>query len=207
MKRLLLACLFVILFSPLSLAAILTDGRELAREHGCVDCHGFNGISHRAKTPNLAGQKIKYLQKQIDSFIRSSAKRYRAEKISERSHPGMDTILRNISRDDIDLILLFYAKIPCQSPFRSKDVSIPEEAKRCEICHGGVRSGPFMSTPNLAGQREDYILQQLLNMARGVKNKQNPNARYHRMAELMLEGMSWNELKVAANYYANLSCR
>ena len=207
MKPASLTYILMLIFTPVAWAASLEEGRDLARQHGCVTCHGYNGISEKAKTPNLAGQKIKYMQKQIDSFVLSSAKRYRSEKISERTHPEMDEILKKLSREEIDLILIYYAKLPCRTPFRSKSVTIPEEAKRCEICHGGVRSGPFVGTPNLAGQREDYILQQLLNMARGVKNKQQSNSRYHRMAEIMLEGMSWNELKVAANYYANLSCR
>ena len=183
------------------------DGLRLADKHGCVTCHGETGISTGAEIPNLARQRLKYLRKQINSFASRTAKRYQAEKISERHHPAMARILRTVPRQDIDRILRYYANRRCNYTPASRSLMIPEQARKCEVCHGGVRSSPFADTPILNGQKEDYIVDQLLAMKAAIENPNMPQQRYHRMAILMVEGLEEEDIRIAAKYYAQLPCR
>lgn len=67
----------------------------------CAACHGANGISIIPDYPNLAGQKVKYLQ--------SSIKAYRD---GERKNPIMSPMAAGLSDDDIANLAAFYAGLP-----------------------------------------------------------------------------------------------
>ncbi len=188
--------------SQASEAAIAT---QLIQVKGCVNCHGLDGISQDLFIPNLAGQKLKYLRKQIENFQRQGAKRYQVEKVSERHHPQMSLYTNSLTKSDVIRIARYYSKLPSPLPRPTKENLIPKEATRCETCHGGIRTSPFQDIPNLAGQKEGYMLKQLTMMQEAFNNSENKaNGRYHRLSELMVEGLSDAEIAIAVRYYANL---
>jgi len=71
-----------------------------AKAAPCALCHGQNGISTLANTPNLAGQPALYLESQLKNY-RSGARR----------HETMSLIARPLSDADIAELAAWYASI------------------------------------------------------------------------------------------------
>lgn len=67
----------------------------------CAACHGANGISVIPDYPNLAGQKVRYLE--------ASIKAYRD---GERKNAIMSPMASGLSDADIANIAAFYASLP-----------------------------------------------------------------------------------------------
>lgn len=73
------------------------------------------------------------------------------------------------------------------------------KAASCAGCHGGAGISPAPMYPNLAGQKEMYLYQQLAAFKSGTRN----NA----MMASMVAGLSDDDMKNIAAYYASLSCQ
>lgn len=69
----------------------------------------------------------------------------------------------------------------------------------CAGCHGGAGISPAPIYPNLAGQKEMYLYQQLAAFKSGTRD----NA----MMASMVAGLSDDDMKNIAAYYASLSCK
>jgi cytochrome c553 len=135
----------------------------------CDHCHGSEGFSSTASTPNLAGMDKLAIWKQLEDF-RTFKRRSRA----------MEPIAESLSsRDEADVVA-YYAKLPVFSdpqdnrifPQSRPDPSPAAMASRlitfgdgergippCQACHGPVAYRP--GVPSLATQNADYILNQL----------------------------------------------
>lgn len=75
----------------------------------CVACHGADGIAVIAEYPNLAGQKVKYLQLAIKAY-----------RDGERRHAVMSPMAAGLSEQDIADIAAFYASLPPAGTSSSK---------------------------------------------------------------------------------------
>lgn len=84
---------------PATHAADITAGK--AKAAVCAACHGANGISIIPDYPNLAGQKVKYLE--------SSIKAYRD---GERKNAIMSPMAAGLSDDDVANIAAYFASLP-----------------------------------------------------------------------------------------------
>lgn len=67
----------------------------------CAACHGANGISVSDAIPNLAGQKVAYLESQL-----------KALKDGSRKNPVMGAIAAQLSGDDIANVAAHFASLP-----------------------------------------------------------------------------------------------
>lgn len=67
----------------------------------CTACHGANGISVSADIPNLAGQKDKYLQAQLEAF-----------RAGTRKNPFMNVMAGQLSDIDIQNLVAFFKSLP-----------------------------------------------------------------------------------------------
>lgn len=172
----------------------------------CAHCHGEKGVSDDPLTPNLAGQRHKYLLKQLRSFRDPERKSANGELFTDRSHPTMSAMTERLNDAELFRLAKYYAKLPCGPKTDQKPLPMPEAAGRCEVCHGGSRSNPFTDTPVLAGQKEDYLLRQLQLMAKPERGMKEAEKRRHRLSELMTEGLDRQEMKDIAAYFASLSC-
>ncbi len=94
-----LICSLVMACSSPALAADVAAGK--AKSAVCAACHGANGISIIPDYPNLAGQKVKYLQ--------SSMKAYRD---GERKNAIMSPMASGLSDADIANISAYFASLP-----------------------------------------------------------------------------------------------
>jgi sulfide dehydrogenase cytochrome subunit len=175
----------------------------LAEKLGCQRCHGPNGTSIDANTPNLAGQKREYLRKQLQNFRRSGPKIINGELFSIRRHPKMEMISVILSDKNITSLVTYYSRLPCTLPKEKKIVSPPSEVDICETCHGGQRTTPFNHVPILAGQKEAYLKKAYLDYAASAKNNGKDAIRYHRLSSMIAARIPEN----FAKYYSQLQCR
>jgi len=92
--------------SALTLAAIsnvaVADHAEIGKEKavGCQGCHGADGISAVPTYPNLAGQKIAYLVKQMKAF-----------RDGTRKDPTMNAMAAPLTDEDITHLAEYYASL------------------------------------------------------------------------------------------------
>jgi cytochrome c553 len=189
----------------------VAHGHRFAEELGCVNCHGPAGISSDPKIPNLAGQKYKYLGKQLTSFRLGKALVIEGEAVRERTHPAMSEMAAKLTNAAIRDLAAYYSALACAAPERAMPTEIPKEAARCETCHGGRRSSPFRDEPILNSQKEAYLIGEMEKFQRGAAELSKPtrtpggkraDLRYHR---LMAEFMEGDPAKLAA-YFSALAC-
>lgn len=88
-----------LLLSSQAIAADVAAGK--AKSMVCAACHGANGISIIPDYPNLAGQKVKYLE--------SSIKAYRD---GERKNGIMSPMASGLTDTDIANIAAYFASLP-----------------------------------------------------------------------------------------------
>lgn len=87
---------------------ILVSARVRAEEipekaQTCFACHGARGVSVSPLWPNLAGQKMDYLEKQLRAF-----------KSGERKDPMMNPMAENLSEADIKEVAKFFSNLKAQ---------------------------------------------------------------------------------------------
>jgi cytochrome c553 len=142
-------------------------GMMLAKR--CEHCHGAEGFSDKASTPNLAGMDRLTIWKQLEDF-----------RSHKRTSRAMEPIAESLSPRDLADVVAYYAKLPVFSDLqdnRSFPQSRPDPAHAgmashlvsfgdggrgippCQSCHGPVAYR--IGVPSLANQNADYVLTQL----------------------------------------------
>lgn len=135
----------------------------------CDHCHGAEGFSPVASTPNLAGMNMLSIWKQLEDF--RSHKR--------RSRP-MEPIAESLTPRDVADVVSYYAALPVFPDPQDNRVfpGMQPEAGRaavaarlvtfgdgergippCQSCHGPVAYR--VGVPSLMAQNGDYVLNQL----------------------------------------------
>lgn len=97
----------------LCLAADPAAGKAKA-EAVCAACHGVNGVSVGDAIPNLAGQKMAYLQAQL-----------RALKAGTRKNAVMGAIATQLSSDDISNVAAYFSALPGAGVASAKSDFLP----------------------------------------------------------------------------------
>ena len=82
--------------------ADIEQGR--AKSLGCQACHGGNGIGTAPDIPNLAGQKVGYLQAQLVAF-----------RAKDRKHDLMNAIAAQLADADIENLAAFWSSLPAST--------------------------------------------------------------------------------------------
>lgn len=137
-------------------------GKKIA-EAVCAACHGLNGVSVAPAQPNLGGQNIKYLYKQLVDF-----------KQGNRVNGIMKAQLQGMTQQDLANVAGYYAS---QAPW-TPGYANPETAHAasklylggdktrgvipCAGCHSPKGTGnEWAAFPRLGGQHATYIATQL----------------------------------------------
>jgi cytochrome c553 len=144
----------------------------------CELCHGVEGFSSQASTPNLAGIDTQYLWKQLQDF-----------RTGKRKSVIMQQIAGALTSRDAADAAAYYAMLPNAPdaqfspsfPQTLQDRSAIETAQRllavgdpgrgippCQACHGPL--GYVRPAPSLAWQNSDYVLSQLKEFAQGTRS-------------------------------------
>jgi cytochrome c553 len=79
-------------------AADLAAGK--AKAATCAGCHGANGVSAVPLYPNLAGQKMAYLAKQLKAF-----------KDGTRTDPTMNAMAKPLTAEDIANVTAYFSSL------------------------------------------------------------------------------------------------
>ncbi len=151
--------------------------RGSLRAKSCEHCHGAEGYSPDASTPNLAGLDQLALWKQLQDF-----------RSRKRASPAMSPIANSLSSRDMADVVAYYSSLPLFSDpqdNRSFPQSRPDAAHAsaashlvnfgdgergippCQACHGPEAYRP--GVPSLMSQNSDYLLRQLEEFAAGSR--------------------------------------
>lgn len=129
----------------------------------CGACHGVNGVSSVPAQPNLGGQNIKYLYKQLMDF-----------KTGHRNNPIMTSQVANLTDQDLANVAGYYASQPRWGVGYANPAYAPAAQKLffggnnsrgvipCAGCHGGKGNGNDLAAfPRISGQHAAYLSTQL----------------------------------------------
>jgi cytochrome c553 len=94
------AVLIAATFTPPAAWAQNVEAGKARALQVCATCHGPQGVTTMAATPNIAGQPDIYLAQQLRDY-----------KNKKRNHEVMGVIAQTLSDEDIANIAAFYASI------------------------------------------------------------------------------------------------
>ena len=175
--------------------------RGIALATTCNNCHGTNGVSNDAAFPNLVGQTVAAIYKQLEDF-----------KSGKRNATVMGVYVSAMSEQDmLDLATHFASQA---NPFAGT-LSAPDSADNvaqqlievgnpqrgvapCAACHGPLGIAP--GAPGLRGQKRAYLEQQMQAFAAGIRR--NDISEQMRSVARQLTG---EEISKLAVYYSNLA--
>jgi cytochrome c553 len=135
--------------APAPRAAAPSDPLATAKSavQACAGCHGDNGVSAMAGTPNLTAHDPKYFVAALQAY-----------KSGKRKHDMMKGMVSTLP--DFDSVALYYA---LQKPAKSANAAKGDAAagkaaaSACAGCHGENGVSATATTPSLAGQDPEYL--------------------------------------------------
>ena len=185
----------IICFAVLAINIGSVNAQSVAageHKHGfCVSCHGINGRSFKVDYPILAGQAAPYILRQLQDF-----------KQSRRSDPIMNTIVPQLSDEDMRDLAAFYATIePYSSPSESDQIKAIRgkkmaESAQCVSCHLGGADLGGSELPRIQGQHRNYMMKQLKDFKAG--RRANDSGVMHLIAQSMTD----TDIEDLGNYFA-----
>lgn len=132
-------------------------------EAQCAACHGVDGVSVVPAQPNLGGQNVKYLYKQLVAF-----------KAGHRVNGIMQSQVANLSQQDLANVAGYYTEQAAWGVGFGNPATTQEATKiflggdksrgviGCAGCHGPDAAGNVWAAfPRLGGQHAEYIATQL----------------------------------------------
>ena len=125
------------------------NGKEVATT--CAHCHGENGNSKTAGTPNLAGQQPIYFVTATQEYLTGA-----------RASAPMDPMLRKLGKLDIESVALYFASQtpePRSAPPTGNPALGEPKTAVCGGCHGSHGVSTDAATPSLAGEDPQYLTQ------------------------------------------------
>ena len=171
-----------------------------AKSAVCAACHGADGNGLSPTFPNLAGQHVSYIVKQIKDF-----------KSGKRSDPLMTSQANLIADGDIESIALYFsmqdvkpAKAASNLVKGGEEIYRGGDSKKgisaCIACHGPQGKGiSFSKYPQVSGQQTTYVESQLNNFKSG-KRTNDLNGIMRDIAKKM----SSEDIKAVASYMRGL---
>lgn len=175
----------------------VTRGEELALGT-CAGCHGEAGIAPDPMFPNLAGQQVAAIFKQLHD--------YRSETRRGGQADMMTAMVQGLDDQQLADVAAFYSTRPLSplvspvsvSPTTIQLVRIGEPARAlpsCNSCHAGKMTGP-QEAPALEGQSAEYLLQQMQLFVSGERS----NDLHGRMRDIARQ-LTPQEMEELARYY------
>jgi cytochrome c553 len=170
----------------------------------CARCHGFDGMGRGTGAfPYLGGQKEAYLYDSLRHFANGDRK-------SGIMQPIAGGLFQTAMRD----IAAHYANLEPAAP--AHGVTDPRRVQRgaliaaaglerqrvpaCRHCHGPGKTADNPAFPHLAGQNEDYLVQQLKLWQNGTRG----GTAYAPLMTAVSAGLSEAQIGDVAAYYASL---
>ena len=179
-------------------ATIYDSGDSARGLPACVSCHGAAGNSTIAANPKLAAQIEAYTYKQLLDFTTPN-----------RANPVMSTYAKMLTDEEKKNISAYLAQ-QVQKPGAAKNKDSLALGKKiyrggiagtgvaaCASCHGANGNGIPALFPRLAGQHQDYTVQQLQAFKGGARKNSV-------QMSTLAKRMSDEEMQAVADYIAGL---
>jgi cytochrome c553 len=160
--------LLAALAAPANGAEINTDPgtqREFAaRMKVCEACHGQDGVPKSANIPIISGQQGDYLAKQLHDF-----------RAGNRKIEVMSWMAEALSDAEVGPTAANFTKKswPARAAAAAAPAAAPRGIAVCQSCHQqnflGAVQAEGMTTPRLAGQRYEYLVEAMRRFAEGER--------------------------------------
>lgn len=181
------------------------DARVGSTLEQCARCHGFDGMGRGTGAfPYLAGQREEYLYQSLKHFANG-----------ERKSGVMQPIAGGIFDSGLRALAAHYANVEAAAPpsrapadaeriergRRIAEQGLPQQAvPACRHCHGPAEVAGNPHFPRLAGQNEDYLVQQLDLWARDARG----GTAWSPLMTRVASGLRSRDIRDVAAYYASL---
>lgn len=172
---------------------IAASGLAQDRVAECKTCHGPDGNSVTAGVPSLAGQPQLFLENQMILF---------REEL--RRSPVMTPILAGIKDAEIVALAEHFSKLKARpvaetpaDPALAKQGRALATKLHCNVCHTSSFRGQ-KQMPRLAGQREDYLVSEMLAYRDGKRSGGDT------IMAAALYGVKDEEIRALAHFLARL---
>ena len=189
----------------------ILKGQQIADERGCLQCHHPSGKNNHPKAPYIVGQKKKYMILQLKRFRQIQPAPSDMKRVAERHHSFMDKQSKSMTDSEITMVAEFFASFKCipVGSANAKRLPAPVKAKQCAFCHGPTGVNPYAVYPNIAGQKEQYIIEQLSAFRESARHEGQglvKDKRFHRMMSPSVIAVTDQEIKDLADYYSKQNC-
>lgn len=153
-------------------------GKKLSAQ--CRTCHGANGVAVMPVAPNIGGEPVGYLVRQLSAFHDGT-----------REHEMMSVVAASLSPQQIADVAAFYAG------FRATGTPPAGAAPPalCVDCHGADGIAVIPDAPNLAGETAMYVDTQLKAFRSGK--------RVHEIMTPIAAELTDSEIRELADYYGS----
>ena len=187
------------------------DSPGAALAESCFQCHGDGGVSALATRPTLAGQKARYLKRQLELFrLAHEQGRLLVPGMPARGDMLMSHISAKLNDSTIDALSAYMETLACDGGVKKDvgEVVVPAGAAQCAECHGenGFTDDP--DVPNIAGQTQGYIKRQLVlfrESALSIADDGGPTWRTHPLMKKNAVALSLEQIDALSVYYSALS--
>lgn len=150
----------------------------------CTSCHGPDGNSKTAGTPNLAGQQPRYFMTAVQEYL-----------MGTRDHAPMIGLVRDMNRADLESVAIYFAsQTPAEraAPSLGNPATGEQLTALCGGCHGARGIGDDAATPNLASQDAEYLVRSI---------KAYRSTRKHPEMQRAVAALSDTDIDAIAAYY------
>lgn len=200
----------ILIFSLVASCSVWAQGNiDAGKEKSvtCGACHGADGNSLVTQYPKIAGQHVKYLEKQLHDLklgMTSGGKQGRYD-------PVMSAMAMPLSDQDIADLASYYASLP-QSEGSTPE-NVVEKGKAlyfagdaskgltaCSACHGprgeGMELGGF---PRISGQHAEYVKAQLIKFRSSERSND-----MNEMMQDVTKNLTDDEIDILSQYIGGL---
>jgi cbb3-type cytochrome c oxidase subunit III len=164
----------------------------------CTACHGGDGNSINPIWPNLAGQSVSYLAKQMKDF-----------RDGKRKSAQMAPMVAALSDEDIGNIAAYFSSQKVKTGTTKEEfLTLGSQLYNggiagviaCTGCHGPTGAGlDAAGFPQLAGQQVPYTIAQLATFKDGTRSNDNST-----MMNSIAGALNDEQIEAVANYIAGL---
>lgn len=183
------------------------NGKKLFMRKTCMACHGKGGKKAILAYPNIAGQDKNYLVNQMKDI--ASGKRSASN--DPTGHPrteGMKGVMHLVSKPQMKKIADWLAKespAPLNDDTKNLDPSRVANGKKlysnlkCQNCHGKAGKKPLKGMPYVAGQKKEYLVNQMVDLASGVRKNGKSG-----MMKPFIKKASADDIELLAEYLSQV---
>ncbi|MBF0454111.1 MAG: c-type cytochrome [Magnetococcales bacterium] len=183
------------------------DGKKLFMRKTCMACHGKGGAKAILSYPNLAGQEELYMVNQMKDI--ASGKRLASPDAT--GHPrteGMKGVMHLVSTDQMKKIADWLASetpAPLHKDTAKLDPSRVASGEKlydklkCQNCHGKEGKKPLKGMPYIAGQKQEYLALQMIDLQSGVRKNGKSG-----MMKSFIKRASDEDIQLIADYLSQV---